>query len=297
MTLEDKLRLHLADKTVTWRHDVPGALVAAAWRDPDPHLVVAHAAAPTAAQVVDAYMLAKAENARLTLLLAAAPNPVAQRSIARFGIATLDAAALPDAAPAPEPRLAPAPEASPLLLAAPEPELSLPTPAEAPLLPAPEPALLVEAPASEPAAITLTTHVEIPLAPPPLVEEGRLPWDLDAPRDEATLSIEVSAAELAALPWHAHAPLEEHVEIITSAPRQRGKRATERPTLTNPKDWGLSWRPTSPSTSDALAIHDPSLWHNAQRVHAIRDQLDQRKGAASFGTLKPDSPWLRKIQE
>jgi len=59
--------------------------------------------------------------------------------------------------------------------------------------------------------------------------------------------------------------------------------------------WGLPWpRPLHPT--DGLAIADPSIWGNRDRVQAIRDDLD-KQGGSSFGTFRPEgSAWLKRLQ-
>lgn len=360
MTLEDRLRLHLADKGAAWRTEA--AMTIALWEEDGPRAVALLPQPLSAASVVEAYV-ARPPGARLTLVHEGPLSPVAQRSAARFGIALLDAATLPEPAPAFELEVAAmdaAPStpvfeplhAPPALLVAHEPALLLPAHAEAsvvpdeplpalffegvptlgPAEPAPAPELpldllavadeiLALAPAYEPpiveasASVTVETSVvpgppavaeaapaiatvQAPDEPAPLVEDGpALPWDPKLPLAEAPLLVQVTAAELAALPWHAHAPIEEHVEIMAGSPRAR--RHVERPTLAPSLDahsWGLPWPRPVPST-DALSIADPRIWSSQERVHAMREDLDARVGAASFGAVKPEgSAWIRRMQ-
>lgn len=438
MTTEDRLRLHLGGKDVTWRTE--GTTTLALWtEDGAQHAAILVPPPPTAASIVDAFLVARPTGARLTLVHDAPLSPTALRSASRFGLRLLDASTLPEptpaAPPAPEPEaqapaptvvladvvvpIAPAPEPfalapempAPTLLPAPgptplllpaheEPLPALPGPAPAPeaaepaaepdpapivavelaapelfapqagadvdagmaaieplapLLPEPAPeaavgepdaaAVEVEplpaaapgapidvAPSGVEAAVAVEVEVEVatvevaapvPVAAPdepahaeapvavapipaevtvPLLEPGfRLPWEIPAtaapPAAPATTTVNVSAAELAALPWHAHAPIEEHVEVMPGNARPR--RFADRPT-TRPPDagatWGLPWpRPVVPT--DGLSVADPRIWSAQERVHAVREELDARLGAASFGAVKPDgSPWIKRIQ-
>lgn len=320
MTVLDRLRLHLADKGATWRDEASGTY--AAWTGPEGACAVAVLPQPlTAASIVDAYV-ARPSGARLTLVHEGPLSPVALRSAARFGIALLDAATLP-ALPAPGPvPVAPASEAAlvfeaPPLLAAPEPEPLLPLPEATPLLPAHEDAplqVVVEGPAEEAAAVEVVVDAPVPALaaalPPPaaevvvtvaapapepaLVIEGTLPWDPAVPVAEPAPAIQVTAGELAALPWHDHAPIEEHVEVMVGSPRAR--RHVERPTVAGAPDWGLPWpRPVPPT--DGLSIADPRIWHAQERMHAVRESLDLAGGASSFGAVKPEgSAWLKRVQ-
>lgn len=432
MTTEDRLRLHLGGKDVTWRTE--GSTTLALWSEEGtPHAAILVPPPPTAASIVDAFLVARPTGARLTLVHEGPLSPIAMRSAARFGLTLLDAGTLPEppaalAPPAPEPVAAPAEVLAdvvlPLTLAhePPAPILADVQP-EVPLLPAapmPEPLLLLPAheepafepqaieipdlaaeaePVHEPYAMIMPWDVEAPglaIAPPalaevildipaapelpevvepaaapeatpappveaevygiavepaapvevaepvevvaeaapvaeasaaepieaptvpetpvevtpepvpapsevtiPLLEPGfRLPWETTAPAAEAgTVSVQVSAAELASLPWHAHAPIEEHVEVMAGNPRPR--RHATRPTLAGAPEggtWGLPWpRPVAPT--DGLSVADPRIWSAQERVHAMRDELDARVGAASFGAVRPDgSPWIKRIQ-
>jgi hypothetical protein len=326
MTTADRLRLHLADKGATWQEGATGAC--AAWTGPEGPCAVALLPQPlTAAAIVDAYV-GRPAGARLTLVHDGPVSPVALRSAARFGIALLDAATLP-ALPLPEPVAAPsapAPSAAPALLfeapalvvelalpaheappllAAPEPAPRLTGPQTTPLLPSHEevsmegptervaevaPAVPSPAPATAEAVVTFTA----PAAAPALVIEGALPWDPAVPVAEAARSIEVTAGELAALPWHDHAPIEEHVEVMSGSPRSR--RHVERPTVAGALDWGLPWPRPVPAT-DGLSIADPRIWNAQERMHAVREDLEAARGASSFGAVKPEgSPWLKRVQ-
>lgn len=93
MTLEDKLRLHFADRAAAWR-EVPGGLEAT-WEG---NLLRAAPGPLTAAAVVDAHAFSGA--AVVTLAYEGAASPVAVRAAARFGIRLLDVATLPEPATA-----------------------------------------------------------------------------------------------------------------------------------------------------------------------------------------------------
>ena len=223
--------------------------------------------------------------------------------------------------PAPLPLLAP-PEPEPLLPAheemptvvEPAPETPLPQPAPA-LADAPAPAAVVTVEAEPapapfpvaaptPAAVEAAPEVVVTLTPTepaplvPLVEGPALPWDPAVPVVEPAPTIHVTAGELAALPWHAHAPIEEHVEIMSGSPR-RPRGHVARPTVAGAPDaaaWGLPW-PRPVASADGLSIADPRIWSAQERMHAVREDLDASRGAASFGAVKPEgSAWLKRVQ-
>lgn len=270
MTTEDRLRLHLAGKQVTWRTEATATV--ATWDEDGAPCALACLPQPlTAASVLDAYLSLRP--ARLTLVCEGDPSPVARRSAARFGVTLLDAASLPELPPAAAPPVAPPPA---------------PVPAPTPL-PAPEP--LVATPEVAPPAAVL------PPAPVPvLVEDGpALPWDPSVPPVEPSITIEVTAGELLALPWHQNASVEETVEIVATPRKPRGGM---RPTMMVPDggSWGLPW-PRPVASTEALSRADPRIWSSQERVHAMREELDASVGAASFGAVKPEgSPWLRRMQ-
>jgi hypothetical protein len=119
------------------------------------------------------------------------------------------------------------------------------------------------------------------------------------PTPEPPLALAVPAEELAAMPWNAPhvllqatpSPDEVHHELVLTERRPLGAlRPTQLP------DWGLPWpRPVAPT--DGLALHDPKLWGNRERVRAVRDGIDRATGGASFGAVKPDgSAWLKRLQ-
>ena len=191
MTTEDRLRLHLAGKDVTWRTEGPTTI--ALWtEDGAPRAILLPPQPPTAAAIVDAYVAARATGARLTLLHEGALSPVAQRSASRFGLALLDAATLPDPAPAEEtplPPAAPVLPGLPVLLAAPTLDVVLapevappPMPEETPApFPPYEPLLLLAPHEAEPLLLLPAPDADASSGPLS-VEEAPMPLaPLDAP--------------------------------------------------------------------------------------------------------------------
>lgn len=269
MSLHDKLRLYLDGKGASW--STWNGRDTAAWEDDAPCLLVAVAGPLTADALVDAHVRALASEARLVVVHEGAPTSVALRTAARFGITLLDAASLPEAAPAPHA----APEAP-----------SLPSPVAIPALPAHEEPPALAAPILKPEAPIL-----LPAQP-----DDAMPWDVTVTTPEPQ-PVHVDAHELIAFPWVAH-PEEEHDDHLELLPAGRTTRrfAGERPTQT-PGNWGLPW--TRPGvTPEALALQDPRIWRSQERIQAVRSDLD-KLGAPSFGAAKPvdGSAWLRKISE
>ncbi len=277
MSVQDKLRLHLADKTVTWREDVPHALAA---QTPE-GLFLSFGGAVTASTVIDAYNAGR--GSRITLLHEGPVGDVARRSAARFGVTLLDAATLPE----------PAPTTLAETLA---PRAALPAPAPEPLLPAHvEPAPVVT-PGVAPVAPPVVTPVADPPALPPL------PWDASVPPADpfstAQVTLEVTPHEILAMPWtlHPDTPVEEHLEITET---KRGPRGTLRPTTDlhpDSKHWGLPWpRPRTPA--DGLAIADPKIWSNPQRLESLHASFDARAAKlAGPGPAPEGGSWLKRLQ-
>lgn len=116
-----------------------------------------------------------------------------------------------------------------------------------------------------------------------------LPWDLSLSTLEAE-PVRVEAAELAAMPWNLHS--EQH-ELLPAG--RTSSRVAVRPSQLA-HEWGLPWpRPAVPT--GGLAIADPKLWHDRERLAAVREDLD-RVGAPSFGAVKPEgSAWLKRLHE
>lgn len=116
-----------------------------------------------------------------------------------------------------------------------------------------------------------------------------LPWDLSlsAPEPEP---VHVEAAELAAMPWNLHS--EQH-ELLPAG--RTSSLVAARPSQLA-HEWGLPWpRPVVPT--GGLAIADPKLWHDQERLAAVREDLN-KVGAPSFGTVKPEgSAWLKRLHE
>lgn len=128
--------------------------------------------------------------------------------------------------------------------------------------------------------LMLPAHVEEPLCVPPL------PWSGPAP-EPAFADVAVAPLEMLALPWHAE------LEATDLTVIQRRPAGAMRPTQV--PDWGLPWpRPVAPA--DGLAIADPKLWGNQERMRAVRDDL-AATGGGSFGQFKPEgSAWLKRLQ-
>lgn len=286
MSLADKLRHHLADKDATW---LDGA---ASWTEPaGAFVLVPIEGALCAEALVDAHLLARERNARLVVAHEGAPSEVAARTAARFRITLLDASALPEPAPARA-----APPSQPFALPSPGLFRALErTPAE--LAEAADAFAALDALAAAPAPPPTPRPAPAPeivvaqSAPEPEVahEAPSMPWDLSlsAPEPEP---VHVEAAELAAMPWNLHT--EQH-ELLPAGRETRF--APQRPTAMAP-DWGLPWpRPVAPT--DGLAIADPRVWHQQQRIQAVRDDLD-KIGAPSFGAVKPEgSAWLKRLSQ
>lgn len=262
MSAQDKLRLHLADKTVTWREDVPDA-VAAQTADA---VFVAFAGPVTAATVIDAYNVGRGR--AITLVHDGPVGDVARRSAARFGVSLLDAASLPEPAPAP--------------VALPDAPVAL-VEVVPPALPAPAPEILLPA------------HVE-PVAAEPLAVPA-LPWDASVPPADpfqtAEVTLEVTPHDLLAMPWAFH---DEHVEVMEAG---RAPKLTVRPTTDlhpEARNWGLPWpRPVVPA--DGLAIADPRIWNNQGRLDALHAQYDAVATKLSAPAPGPDAAaWLKRLQ-
>lgn len=113
--LEDKLRLHFADKDAAWSGTWARCLVGASWDDADGrHLLLGVEAPLVAARVVDAYVQTLDDGAaHLTLAWEGDATPVARSAAERLGVALLDASDLP--LPVAEPAPVAAPEPVPLL--------------------------------------------------------------------------------------------------------------------------------------------------------------------------------------
>ncbi|HWH09078.1 MAG TPA: hypothetical protein VNX21_07745, partial [Candidatus Thermoplasmatota archaeon] len=114
--LEDKLRLHFADKHAVWSATWARAAIGATWDDEDGRRLLLGVDAPlVAARVVDAYVQALDDGARhVTLAWEGAATPVARDAALRLGVDLLDATDLPLPAPEPEPLPLPAPSDAPL---------------------------------------------------------------------------------------------------------------------------------------------------------------------------------------
>lgn len=255
MSLHAKLQLYLDGKAVSWTNE--GARELAAWSEPDgARLLVAVPGALTADALVDAHLRALPTQARLTVVHEGAPTAVAQRTAARFGITLLDAGTLP--APAPV-----------LALPPPEPEPLLPAHVADDIMPwaAPAPSL---APMAPPAPM---------LVPEPVLADDPMPWGAPVELLEPAPT-HVEPIELLAMPWHTHphVPHDEHLEI-TSSPRTQ-RRFADRPTQL--PAWSLPGQ--KPGTAP-LAIHDPRIWRNEERLHLVHQRLEQT-GAPSFGAIK-----------
>jgi hypothetical protein len=266
VSLRTKLELHLADKNASWTGDV-------ARYQADGHASLLSLASPlTAASIVDAIVLALevAGASKVTVAFEGEASVVAQRTAARLGVTLLDASALPDRAvqvsSIPAPPIDIPPEIGAELLAI--------------ALPAHEPELLLEAHVEPVAAVAAVAPPE-PLCVPPL------PWSGPAP-EPAIVAAHVEPLELLALPWHAE--LGEPAEVTLMERRPAGAlRPTQMP------DWGLPW-PRPIAATDGLAIADPKLWGNQERMRAVREDL-VAKGAPSFGQIKPEgSAWLKRLQ-
>ncbi|MEA3200828.1 MAG: hypothetical protein QOE90_2256 [Thermoplasmata archaeon] len=262
MSVQDKLRLHLANTAVegTW---------------------LAHEGPLTAAGVIDAYNAAR--GSRITLVHEGPVGDVARRSAARFGITLLDAASFPQPQPqpAPQPEPRPAPLAAPTVLAealAP----ALPAPAPEPLLPAhveiaPEPAPLGPA---------LPWDATVPPADPFAT---------------ATVTLEVTPHEVLAMPWAMEPREDEEHHEVTRTPRgPRG--VTVRPTTDlhpDAKHWGPPWpRPLPPA--DAVAVADPRVWNNPARLGSLHRTFEGE--TTRLSVPPPGAPpqegagWLKKLQ-
>lgn len=281
----------------------------ARYQSEKPGFAVAIEGPLTAARLVDVHADALRAGTPVTVLHEGAPTEVALRMAARFGIALVDAASLPDlpaeAAPASIPQVAPVPVAAPVLAQSRVRPVALKWPIPAPIAPPAAPAL--PAPAPEPllpahieaaapaprAEITIPVVVTPPPAPPEPLCAG-LPWDPSTPSESSRVTIEVTAFELAALPWHAHAPIEEHTEIIES-PVARRRAPIDHPTTDlhpHGASWGLPWpRPVPPM--DAISKADPAVWNMPTRIQAVRDDLESR---ISTPAPKLDANWLKRLQ-
>jgi hypothetical protein len=250
MSVQDKLRLHVAAKNVTWRTDVPGALAAAQWTDDAPHLLLAFDGPVSASRIVDAYNAGRGSH--VTLVHEGPIGDVARRSAARFGITLLDLATLlPAHAVAPS---LPAHEAQ--LALAPHVEAPIP-----PALPEPEPLVVPQ-----------------------------LPWDLASPSPDpfdAAPTPMVTPHEMLAMPWTAYADEDEHMEITQTVRGVRG--TTVRPSTDlhpDARHWGLPWpRPVSPA--DGLAIADPRIWNNKGRLDVLHADFDRQASDISMPPKKP----------
>jgi hypothetical protein len=224
---------------------------------------------------------------------------VARAAAARFGVALLDASTLPEPLPeADVPVGGPADEGGAVPIV---PEVEIPPALVAQmvegLLPAPVDVGVAAASAANAAGAEAPQPPSLPPALAPDVDP-RLPWPV-GPTPEPPLALAVPAEELAAMPWNAPhvllqatpSPDEAHHELVLTERRPLGAlRPTQLP------DWGLPWpRPVAPT--DGLALHDPKLWGNRERVQAVRDGIDRATGGASFGAVKPDgSAWLKRLQ-
>lgn len=192
---------------------------------------------------------------------------------------------------------APAFEAEPLAVA----EEVLPVEAEAEVELAEavfEPVVAEPQPESEPAPVV--DYIEAPsYAAPELAHaslDAEMPWAVAATQPEPVAVLSIAHEELAALPWHVPAAAEgeeDHVELLPGNPRQR--RFVDHPTAAA-SGWGLPWpRPVAPA--DGLAIADPRIWKTADRLHAVREDLD-KVGAPSFGAAPSEgSQWLKRISQ
>lgn len=277
---------------------------------------VVPASAPVAIAEVAPEIPVAAEAAAEPELLLAAPEPVlllvahaeempapaepAQEAVvervaevaSEFAIEAL-AALLPEAAAEPE--------AVAVEVAPPEPVAVEPAP-EAPVAEAaPEP---VVAPAPEPSAPAepVADFIEATSFEPPTVAhasaEAGLPWEPVLAAAEPAAVLTVTQEELASLPWatptDAPAAEEDHVELLPGNARPR--QYSDHPTAMTAASWGLPWpRPVAPS--DGLAIADPRIWKTAERIHAVREDLD-KVGAPSFGAAPTEgSAWLKRLSQ
>lgn len=324
LSLEAKLRLHLAQHNVQWRHDVAGFSVIATWQDDEARMLLASDTPIRAALVVDAFTLAQRERAHATLVHQTEPSSVARDAAARLGVFLLDAATLPDAPEGPvedmlAASLGPLPAIEPVTATGPAAPLALEAlvavapiaasgpplleahvdaaPTEAPLA-VPNP--IVHAVAHVPSPPMLVAHVETiptpaPPAPPVLDVFPPLPWQIPAAEPDTTTSITISDDERFAMPWNPR-PIEPDHEVMTGSPRRVQK--VDHPTSLQgvPPNWGLPWPRQGAAPSDGLALHDPTLWSAKDRVHALREDLDL-KGGSSFGAVQNQgSAWLKRIQ-
>lgn len=325
------VQAYLADKNATWSDNL------ATWNEDGAERLLAHVDGPlTADAIIDAHVRALARHATLTIAHSGEATPVARRTAARFGVALLDATSLPPPAAAatsgeasPEvPVLLPA-GGHPLLLPAHAPPAAPPfelgeaiasawtdalaaierrdarvavavesTGEAAPVPPVVAPVLAptgvaspVGAEAAGVASPVEPALIEARSDPEPVVAHAdpALPWDLSvsAPEPEP---VHVEAMELAAMPWNLHS--EQH-ELMPAG--RAASFAPARPTQLA-QDWGLPWpRPVVPT--GGLAIADPKLWHNQERIESVREDL-AKAGAPSFGAVKPEgSAWLKRITE
>lgn len=317
--LEDKLRLHFADKDAVWSDTWAGALVGATWEEGGSRRLLLGVAPPLlAARVVDAHMMSvDAGASHVTLAFEGSVTPVARTAAERLGVSLLDASDLPlpvpvavpvALAPEPEPTAAPplltAGLTTPLLVAhaahAPPAPLAFDAPegiveaVEAGALPAPTDEPPFVDPGSGALDADLLAHVDDLVHA--LDDEPVLPWHGPAPSLDVEPAV-VDPMEVLAMPWHHpdHARPDEHVEVMAGNDRPRPLAPLLRPTQA--PDWGLPW-PRPPAPADGLAIVDPKLWGTRERVRAVHDDLD-RMGGGSFGQVKPGgdpSAWLRRLQ-
>lgn len=214
--------------------------------------------------------------------------------------------------PPPEPALLPAPTALPALpehveLTVPaEPSVgSAPTVPEVPKVPhvPTEPAEPpVPAAPAEPAAPVEPPERPVPAAPH-VQTDPPLPWDVSVPPADPAPA-HVGVAELLAFPWNTVESLaaqaaeeDDHHEVLEGSSRFPTE---HHPTSLLPQapNWGLPWpRPVAPA--GAVAKVDPALWHEPERLAAMREELEA-KGAPSFGAVKPAegaSGWLKKLSD
>lgn len=331
LSLEAKLRLHLAQHNAQWRHDVAGFSLVATWHDQEARMLLAADTPIRAALVVDAFTLAQRENAHATLVHQTEPSGVARDAAARLGVFLLDADTLPDAPDAPvmemlAASLGPLPTVEPV-----QPPAATASAIEAlvavtamgdettPLLEAhadaqvfgnnvtertPEAPVFAAESNSTPEAVfgnivTQREPVAIALPPPPapaptvLDVFPPLPWSSPAPQT-AVATVTLTDDDRFAMPWNPRPPEPDH-EVMAGSPRR--VKTVDHPTSLQgvPPNWGLPW-PRLTAPADGLALHDPTLWSAKDRVHALREDLEL-KGGSSFGAVQNQgSAWLKRIQ-
>lgn len=160
-TIEEKLRLHLADTNATWS-DADTAL----YNDGATRMLIVHRGALGAAPLVDIH-LRRVPDASLIVVHDGAVTDVARRTAERFGIRLLDAATLPEPTYATAELLAPAFEDAPATVGM----LAEPAPVVAPVEVAP---IVVEVPLVADAPLVVEAAL---LAEPPLAAPSRdFPW-------------------------------------------------------------------------------------------------------------------------